>query len=56
MADSEAKKRWMKENTTQATVKLNHNTDADIIEYFGAKIPASTIKIALREFIKNHPK
>ena len=56
MSDSEAKKKWMRENTTQATAKINHNTDSDIIEYFGTKIPASVIKTALREYIQNHPK
>ena len=54
MADSEAKKQWMRKNTVQATVKLNKRTDADIIQYFGEKIPAATIKDALREYIKNH--
>ena len=31
MADSEAKKKWMKEHTTNVAIKLNHKTDADII-------------------------
>ena len=55
MPESEAKKAWMKANTVQATAKLNRNTDADIIDYFGDKIPASVIKAALREYMKNHP-
>ena len=32
MADSEAKRRWMAENTSHLGIKLNHRTDADIIE------------------------
>lgn len=31
MPDSEAKKRWDKENTTLVTMKLNNNQDAEII-------------------------
>lgn len=31
MADSQAKRDWMKANTTVITMKLNHRTDADII-------------------------
>jgi hypothetical protein len=54
MGDSEKKKAWMAANTVQATAKLNRNTDADIIEYFGDKIPAAVIKAALREYIENH--
>ena len=55
MPDSEAKKAWMKANTVMAAVKLNRNTDKDIIDYFGDKISASTIKTALREYMQNHP-
>ena len=29
--ESEAKKRWAKENTVVITIKLNRNTDGDII-------------------------
>lgn len=32
MADSQAKRDWIKTNTTTVTMKLNHRTDADIIE------------------------
>jgi hypothetical protein len=31
MADSQAKREWMKAKTTVITMKLNHRTDADII-------------------------
>lgn len=33
MADSEAKRAWIKENTTPVMIKLNNNTDADIIAW-----------------------
>lgn len=56
MGDSEKKKAWMAANTVQATAKLNRNTDADIIEYFGDKIPAAVIKAVLREYMERHPK
>lgn len=56
MKDSPKKTAWMKENTSVSTIRINHNTDKDIIDYFGTKIPASVIKMALREYIKNNPK
>jgi len=31
MPESEARKKWGKENTAVFTIKLNRNTDADII-------------------------
>lgn len=56
MGESEKKKAWMAANTVQATAKLNRNTDADIIEYYGDRITAADIKTALREYILNHKK
>lgn len=56
MPESEKKKEWMKHNTVQATVKLNKNQDTDILNYYGEKITAADLKIALREYIANHPK
>ena len=54
MPDSEAKKRWMKENTTVIRVKLNHNTDAEIVEYIKAvDSVAGLIKKALKEYIQD---
>lgn len=35
--DSEAKRRWIKENTKMITIKLNKNTDKDILEYIEAQ-------------------
>ncbi len=46
--DSEAKKAWMKQNTTVVTVKLMHKGDADIMAYLEDKSKATVIKQALR--------
>ena len=46
--DSEAKKKWMKENTTVLTVRLNHNQDPELVEFMKDKPGAATIKKALR--------
>ena len=54
MPDSEAKKRWMKENTKIISFKVMNKSDADIIEYLKTVPVATTIKAALREYIENH--
>ena len=55
MPDSEAKKRWIKENTTVLRIKLNHNTDDDILRYLETvDSMAGVVKKAIREYIKNH--
>ena len=54
MPESEAKKRWMKENTTVITVKFTHNTEQDLIDYLRKGKPATILKAALREYMKNH--
>lgn len=56
MFDSEAKRNWMKQNTIQATIKINRNQDADMIEYYGGKVTATDIRTALREYMQRHPK
>lgn len=57
MPDSEAKVKWIKENTTVVAVKLNHNTDSDLLRYIEDEpSKAGIFKKALREFIGNHPK
>lgn len=53
MPDSEAKKRWMKENTVQIGLKLNKNTDGDILDYLAGKPKQTEIKRILREYIRN---
>jgi len=56
MPDSEAKKRWDKNNTTRVAMKLNNKTDADIIQYL-ASIPnmQGYIKALIREDMKKRP-
>lgn len=44
MADSQAKREWMKENTVLVAAKLNRRTDADII----AAIEGSNGSVASR--------
>lgn len=53
--DSEAKRKWTKENTTSYTVRLNHNQDKELLQFMSGKPGAATIKAALREYMKNHP-
>ena len=54
MPESEAKKAWMKKNTTVVSVKFNHNTESDLLRYLEGKPAATIFKLALREYIKNH--
>lgn len=48
MADHPSKARWEKENVTQVTLKLNHNTDSDILEALQGKQKQTEIKRLLR--------
>ena len=54
MPESEAKKAWMKKNTTVVSVKFNHNTESDLLRYLEGKPAATIFKLALREYIENH--
>ena len=54
MPDCNAKKEWDKNNVLFVTTKLFQNTDADIIQFLDGKPRATTIKMALREYIANH--
>lgn len=52
-AQLKAVKKYDKQHTTTVLIKLNNNTDADLIEYLeqsGNK--QGTIKAALREYMK----
>lgn len=53
MADSQAKKDWMKENTVLVAAKLNRRTDADIISAIegSSGSVASRLKELLRKGI-----
>ena len=54
MADTEAHKKWMKENTVCIGIRLQKNTDADILAFLEGKKNQTVIKAALREYIANH--
>ena len=56
MADRRIQKlEWDKQNTVMQSVKLNRNTDADILEYLADKSKQTIIKAAIREYMANHP-
>ena len=59
MPDSEAKRKWIKENTIIFSIKLMKKTEADIIEFLDQQMSngiakGTTIKTALREYMDNH--
>lgn len=54
MYESEAKRKWQKENTVFIGVKLQKSTDADILKFLEGKQNQTTIKHALREYMENH--
>ena len=56
--DSEAKKRWDKENTVMVSIKFQNKPDGDIIDFLRDNVDDNTskqdiIKAALREYIAN---
>ena len=60
MADSESKKKWDKDNVLFVTTKLfkeykGDRNDQDIIDFLDGKQRSTVIKLALREYIANHP-
>ena len=60
MPDSEAKRKWDKENVIIFSTKLFRGNekkpnDDDIIRFLEGKKRAEIVKIALREYIANHP-
>lgn len=57
--DSDAKKRWDKENMVFVAFKLfrslnGKQNDQDIIDFLSDKVKGEVIKAALREYIENH--
>lgn len=54
MPESEAKRKWQKENTVFIGVKLQKSTDKDILDFLENKPNQTTIKIALRYYMENH--
>ena len=60
MPDSEAKRKWIKENTIIFSVKLMKRTEQDIIEYLEKMADqgvarGTVFKLAIREYMANHP-
>lgn len=54
MAESEAHKRWVKENTVFIGIRLQKNTDKAILEFLEGKKNQTVIKAALAEYMENH--
>ena len=56
MPDSEAKKRWMKENFWLIALKVHRKHDADIVRFLEiqGENKQTAIKVAIREYMKNH--
>ena len=59
MPDSEAKKKWMAENSIVFSVKFMRTTEADMMEYMEKRLKEGVdkgplSKKALREYMKNH--
>ena len=59
MVDSEAKKKWDKDNMVFVGFKLfrevkGKRNDQDIIDFLKGKVRGEVIKAALREYIANH--
>lgn len=48
MSDSVAKIEWCKNHTTMVTIKLNNNTDADILAALEGKAKQTEIKRLIR--------
>lgn len=49
MADSQAKRDWMKQHTTFIGLKLNNNTDIDILKAIEGKPKQTEIKRLIRQ-------
>ena len=56
MPETEAKKKWQKENTVMIPVKLQKSTDAAILAYLDGKNKQGEIKRALRLLIETEKK
>ena len=52
--DSEAQKRWDKENTVMVSIKFQRKTDTDIIEYLNEKEdpPAVTKQLLIKQGLR----
>lgn len=52
MADSQAKREWMRQNTTFIGLKLNNKTDSDILDALDGKQKQTELKRLIREGLK----
>ena len=55
-AQRRAQYKWQKKATVMISVRLQRGSDADIIAYLDGEARQTVIKLALREYMKNHPK
>lgn len=55
-AQRRAQYKWQKKATVMISVRLQRGSDADIIAYLDGEAKQTIIKLALREYMKNHPK
>ena len=56
MPESEAKKKWQKENTVFIGVKLQKKTDAEILRFLEGKQKQTEIKKALKYYMEHEMK
>ena len=53
--ETEAHKQWVKDNTVFIGIRLQNNTDKELIEFLSAQTSKQgAIKTALREYVANH--
>ena len=52
--ESEAHKRWMRENSKIYGIRIMKNSEPDLWEFLQGKESSAIIKLALREYINNH--
>jgi len=55
MAETQARKDWIKKNTTFVGLKLNNRTDKDILEALKGKHKQTEIKRLIRQGMKQDP-
>ena len=54
--ETEAHKQWVKDNTVFIGIRLQNNTDKELIEFLSKQqSKQGAIRAALREYISNHP-
>ena len=56
IADSQAKKDWIKQNTTFIGLKLNNKTDADILQALEGKQKQTELKRLIRQGLAQEEK